>query len=325
MVVVRRVASVMVVVAFLAGCGSNADDSGQSTTQDSVSIEHQFGTTQVPRGVENMRIVTLTAPATDAVLAMGLQPVAYSSADAVDAASARYPWQGELGDNVPFVPIPAADTLPVEDIATYAPDLVLGDFAVSTPESYARLSSIAPTVPAIGATVSSYDALTRILGDILGRTADADAAIARTDTALADTAEEYPALADKTALLAQYIPATQQIVVVADPDDGATSFYRALNMQIPDLGAAGVANGRLVVGPERLDVITSDLAIMLVNGGTVDQLEALPGYAELPSVRNGAMVVTDLPTIVALNTPSPLSLLYALDQVRLALAAIGRE
>ncbi|WP_285188682.1 ABC transporter substrate-binding protein [Rhodococcus sp. MEB041] len=325
----RRFATAVAVLTLLTAAGCSSDQASDAVPDSdaptgTVTIEHALGSTAIDRAElgSDPRIVALTAPAVDAALALGVQPVAFAS-DTTGAPDGRYPWQSELAADVPLIPVPVEGTLPIEEIASYAPDLILADFAASTPTQYEQLTALAPTIPVIGDTVSPYDALTRALGTALGREDDADAVIARTRTALADAAAELPGLAGRTALLSQYIPATQQLVVVADPDDGALAFYQELGMTLPAVDLPATAGNRLVVGPERVDVLNSDLVIILVNGGTAADLEALPGWADLPSVRSGGMLITDYATIIALNTPSPASLTYALEKVRPTLRSIA--
>ncbi|MGU3431645.1 ABC transporter substrate-binding protein [Actinomycetes bacterium M1A6_2h] len=309
----------LIVATAVAGCSTDAP-ADSSRNRPDTTIDHAFGTTTVI-GTPT-RIVTLTAPATDAVLALGMQPVAFM-ADVTGAPDGRYPWEGGLAADVPRIETVDGAALPAERIASYEPDLILADWGATTRGDYDRLSAIAPTVPQLGiGDGSTYDGLTRALGRILDKQDEADKVVAEVDTRLAETASQLPRLKGRTALLSQYIPATQQLVLVADPDDSASAFYEKLGMSLPVIDG-DVTGGRLTTSPERLDVLSSDLVIMLVNGGTGADLEKLPGYRDLPSVRSGGMFVTDYATVVALNTPSPLSIDYALDQVTPFLKSIG--
>jgi iron complex transport system substrate-binding protein len=58
--------------------------------------------------------------------------------------------------------------------------------------------------------------------------------------------------------------------------------------------------------------------MVLTNGA--DPAE-IPGYADLPAVAAGAALEMDYAAAVALNTPTPLSIPYALDLLRPALEA----
>ena len=56
----------------------------------------------------------------------------------------------------------------------------------------------------------------------------------------------------------------------------------------------------------------ADLLAFLVNGGDERDLSDIPGFCSLP----GTVAVLDYPTIVGLNTPSALSVPYALEWLR---------
>ncbi len=86
---------------------------------------------------------------------------------------------------------------------------------------------------------------------------------------------------------------------------------------------AGVAFGRVMLSPERVDALVADLLVILPNGGTEQDLMALPGFDRLPSVANGGLAVVDYPTVVAFNVPSSLSIGYALDELRPQLEALA--
>ncbi|GGG13431.1 iron ABC transporter substrate-binding protein [Rhodococcoides trifolii] len=314
----RVLLAAALIATAVTGCSTDAPT--ESIQDRTTTVDHTFGTTTVAGNPT--RIVTLTAPATDAVLALGLQPVAYM-ADVTGAPDGRYPWESALAADVPRIDSVDGAALPAERIASYEPDLILADWGAATKGDYDRLSAIAPTIPQLGTgDGSTYDGLTRALGRIVDKQSKAENVVAAVDTRLAETATRLPQLKDRTALLSQYIPATQQLVLVADPDDSASAFYEKLGMSLPVVDG-DVTGGRVVTSPERLDVLSSDLVIMLVNGGTAADLERLPGYGDLPSVKSGGMFVTDYATVVALNTPSPLSIDYALDQVTPFLTSIG--
>jgi hypothetical protein len=60
------------------------------------------------------------------------------------------------------------------------------------------------------------------------------------------------------------------------------------------------------------------MVLMLTNGA--DPAE-VPGYDQLPAVQAGAAQVVEMDAAFALNTPSPLSLRYVLEQIRPTLEA----
>jgi iron complex transport system substrate-binding protein len=132
--------------------------------------------------------------------------------------------------------------------------------------------------------------------------------------------EELPGLEGHTVAMANYVPG-DAIYVVADPEDGASTFFRQLGIEVdPELvELADGAAGRAELSLEQVELLDSDLLVLLTNGADPTEI---PGYDNLPAVRSGAVAVLDVPTITGLNTPSNLSVPYALDAVRPALEAL---
>jgi len=233
-----------------------------------------------------------------------------------------YPWESEVDDSA--VELDRASmtqvgaSLPEEQIAGFAPDLILGSFAVADQEDFDRISKIAPTVAALGdVQVDPWESQVEVLGRILGEEDRAAEIIANTNGTVDGLADRLPALSGKTAVLSQFVFATGQLVVVADPDDGASAVFRRLGLTLPPtlVEEAGATGGRLTLSPERVDALNADLVVMLPNGGTRDDLMRLPGFAQLPSVQPGGLAVEDYATVVGFNTPSSLSLQYSLGLI----------
>lgn len=105
------------------------------------------------------------------------------------------------------------------------------------------------------------------------------------------------------------------MMIVADERDGSSVFFQQLGMTMyPPVAEEGEPTGdaRISVSTERSDLLQADLLTFLVNGGDESDLADIPGFDRLP----GAVAVLDYPTIVGLNTPSPLSIPYSLEQLR---------
>ena len=143
--------------------------------------------------------------------------------------------------------------------------------------------------------------------------------ISDADEQAAALAAELPGLEGKTYALANYVPG-DAIYVVADPEDGAATLFAQLGLAIdPDLLAlADGEAGRVTLSLERVGDLDADLLILLTNGADPNEV---PGYAGLPAVQSGAVSVLDVATITGLNTPTPLSVPYALEAIRPALDA----
>ncbi|GAF42430.1 ABC transporter substrate-binding protein [Rhodococcus wratislaviensis] len=309
-----------------AGCTANSDAGEASNRQ--TTVDHHFGTTTV-EGTPS-RIVATSSQWVDALLEFGVQPVAYLSAGAMGDERGLYPWESEVDDSA--VELDRASmtqmgaSLPEEHIGGFAPDLILGSFAVADQEDFDRISKIAPTVAALGdVQVDPWESQVEVLGRILGEEDRAAEIIANTNGTVDGLADRLPALSRKTAVLPQFVFATGQLVVVADPDDGASAVFRRLGLTLPPtlVEEAGATGGRLTLSPERVDALNADLVVMLPNGGTRDDLMRLAGFAQLPSVQQGGLAVEDYATVVGFNTPSSLSLQCSLGRITPQLEAVG--
>ncbi|PZF80830.1 ABC transporter substrate-binding protein [Jiangella anatolica] len=293
----------------LAACGGDDGDAAPAAgTTDAVTVEHQFGTTEIT-GVPE-RIVTIDLQWTDVMLAMGVEPVGYS----VDAfmPESGVPWQ-ELPADAEALPL--VDGPPIEQIAALEPDLIVGSYSIADQGVYDQLAAIAPTIAgADELQVTPWQDLVRTAGEILGEPDRAEEVIEDVDGEVAAVAAALPGLAGKTFSLAQYVVG-DSMYVVADEQDGSSVFFQQLGMTMfPAVRDEGEATGdtRIMVSPERSDLLRADLLAFLVNGGDESDLADIAGFDQLP----GTVAVLDYPTIVGLNTPSPLSIPYALEQLR---------
>lgn len=310
---IRRVMPVVlgvVLVAVTAGCGpSGAKESDAAQALDSpVKIAHKFGSTTVKAVPE--RVVTIDMQWTDVMLSMGKKPVGHS----VDKLMPKsgVPWQ-ELPKSAK--PLSLDDGVPVEKIAALKPDLIVGTFSITDKATYDQLSAVAPTIPALDSKqVTPWQDLVRTAGKVLDKPAKAKQVIESVDAKVEATAKDLPGLEGKTFALAQYIVG-DSMYIVADEKDGSSVLFQQLGMTLyPPVVKEGkkAKQARVNVGTERADLLRADMLAFLVNGGDRSDLADIPGFDKLP----GTVAVLDYPTVVGLNTPTPLSIPYALDELR---------
>ena len=322
----RRPLTVAVTIAIaialgVAACGggdeptSGADASAGDDAAGSVTIDHLYGSTTLA-GVPE-RIVSLDSQWTDVLVALDAPPAA-AALDPV-ATEGRFPWQDDMPDSVE--PIPVDDNaIPYEAVAAARPDLIVITYFAPDQEAYDRLSEIAPTIPLLGdEQVDPWQDIATAAGQILHDEDGAAALIDDATEAAAAVRAELPGLEGKTYALANYVPG-DAIYVVADPDDGASRFFAELGLQIdPDLlEIADGEAGRVALSLEQIDQLDADLLLMLTNGAETSEIT---GYDSLPAVQSGAVALLDVEDVTGLNTPSPLSVPYALERIRPALEA----
>jgi iron complex transport system substrate-binding protein len=316
----RALVAVVVALAVLGavGCGSGDDsgsDDGEAGAEEagSVSVEHSYGTTEVP--VRPERIVALDTQWTDVLLALDTPPVGYLSEATVEG---ELPWRGDRLDGI--TSIEATDSLPYEQIAELQPDLILVTYLAAEQADYETLSDIAPTIPTLTANqVDSWQDMARTAGTFLDASDEADALIEEVDGAVRQVADELPGLEGKTFALVNFVPG-DAFYVVADPEDGANVVFDQLGLELPPrlLEAADDVSGRVELSLEQAELLDSDVLVLFTNGGEPTEIA---GYNQLPAVTGGAVAVLELADVIGLNTPTPLSVPYALDLIRPALEA----
>jgi iron complex transport system substrate-binding protein len=316
--------------ALLAACGGDgAGDTASSATGAAppsasaseasypVTIEHARGQTTIEERPE--RIVSLNVQWTDAVLAMGQRPVAYVL-DSAGQETEPYPWHAE--QVAASTRIDAAGTVPFEQIASQRPDLILVTYLAIEQDVFDQLAAIAPTIGMLGdLDVDTWQSQVEVMGRVLGEPARAAAVIADVEGQIDGLAAELPGLDGKTYVAANYV-AGDGIYVVADPEDGASTFFYRLGMEIdPDILALDPqAVGRVHLSFEQVGLLDADFLGVLTNGA--DPAE-LPGWEELNAVRNGSLVDFSFADVVGINTPTPLSMPYEIDLLRPALEAVA--
>lgn len=291
------------------GGGEDATEAAANPLDEPVTIEHAFGETEIDAVPE--RVVTIDLQWTDIMLAMGVEPVGYTI-DPTSTSEGGMPWQ-EISEEAEALSL--TDGPPIEEIAALEPDLILGMHTIADEETYTLLSEIAPTIAnPTDLEVAPWQDLVTIAGQMLNDTDAADEVIASVESEVATAAEELSGLEGQSFALGQYVVG-DAIYIVADEIDGSSLFFQDLGMTLyPPVVEEGEETGdpRVVVSTERADLLEADLLAFLVNGGDEDDLADIPGFDELP----GTVALLDYETTVGLNTPSPLSVPYALQELR---------
>ena len=97
--------------------------------------------------------------------------------------------------------------------------------------------------------------------------------------------------------------------------------FQQLGMEIhPDVLAAAAGGPRVELSFEQVDMLQADLLVVHTGGGDPSDV---PGYDALPAVSAGAVSELGFAEVVGLNTPTPLSIPFALDLLRPALEAVA--
>ncbi|WP_199424428.1 iron-siderophore ABC transporter substrate-binding protein [Actinotalea solisilvae] len=328
----RRSTGIAVAVAAtlaLAACGGTSDgtddDAGatEAPAGDSafpVTIEHALGSATIEEQPE--RVVTIGWGSQDTVLALGTVPVGVPlDGFAGDPETGLLPWTQEaveeLGGELPttFVDLPEVD---VEAVAELAPDLILATYSGISPEVYAQLELIAPTVayPDQPWLVSWQDQTT-INGRALGQEAEAEQLVADMEELLARTGADNPELAGTTFAYVYASPdGTLSAYVEGDP---RIDMLTGLGMELaPGVAGLEAPEGTFFVnlGTESTDLLDdADVLITWFNDEEEQAtVEALGTFAAIPAVQRGSYLpILDRQLGMAMSTTTALSLPWGLE------------
>ena len=192
-------------------------------------------------------------------------------------------------------------------------------------DPYRGLADVATTIFPKSNKVETWESQIETLGRVLDREDDAGRIIEEGHKVTDGIVADLPGLNGKTAVLSQFIFSSQQLAVVADPEDGAAQVFDSIGLSVPEnlVNSPDISHGRIVLSAERLDVLTADLVVMLPNGGTREELEKLPGFSSLPAATGGGLAVVDYATVVGINLPSKASVEFSLNKIRPQLQTIG--
>jgi iron-siderophore transport system substrate-binding protein len=168
-------AGALLAVAPLAGCTEATDEGEDETRSPTLQVAHAQGSARVPGSSD--RVVALTPDSLDAAIALGVVPV--GAATSADGTLPSY--LGEVGRRIR--PLGPAFRLDIPAIKRLDPDVIVGTLERQGTR-YGTLNRIAPTVMTQD-TGHSWEVNTRLDGEALGRTDQAEALLTRYDRRVA--------------------------------------------------------------------------------------------------------------------------------------------
>ncbi|MEJ3655389.1 iron-siderophore ABC transporter substrate-binding protein [Actinomycetes bacterium KLBMP 9759] len=323
MIVARRVLLALsaVLAVTLAACGSPpapppspAAPSGGGAFP--VTITHRFGNTVIPE--EPKRVVSLGYTDQDAILALGVVPVAIREFTG-NQPSATWPWaQDELKGQQPVV---LNGEIGAETLAALDPDLIVAVSAGLTQAQYDLFSQIAPTISQPAAFVdygTPWQDATRMIGNALGRAPEAETLVTGLEARFAQVRAQYPVLAGRTVAGTRPSSNDNANFFVWGPQDLRGRFFDSLGMPVPPVFADLAKDAFYAsLSTEELGKLDTADAVVLITASAAERatFEALPGYPRLKAVREGRFFVFDDQLSAALSFSSVLSLPEALDRI----------
>ncbi|GAB5492670.1 MAG: hypothetical protein Phog2KO_28850 [Phototrophicaceae bacterium] len=282
-----------------------------------VTIEHQFGSTIIEEAPQ--RVVAIGYTEQDALLALGVQPVAVRYWYG-DAPNAIFPWAEDFADGEPPIVLNMAyGSLNYEAILELEPDLISAVGAGLTQEEYDTLSQIAPTTTQTSDYINfgmPWQESTQMIGDSVGKSAEAEAIIADTEALFVDVREQFPSIEGQSIAVVYNDGGTFGFFTA---QDARGRFFDDLGFTIPDelveiAGDSFYAN----ISEERIDLLDQDVIaivnLQFIEGGR-EALENDPFFGQLEAVQNNQVIYLDAQSEDALAFSSPLSLAFAIEAV----------
>jgi iron complex transport system substrate-binding protein len=218
----------------------------------------------------------------DALLALGVVPVATTEWYGKHP-GAIFPWaKDDLGDAPRPTVLDDTDGIEIEKVAAQRPDLIVGVYSGMTEKEYSALSKIAPTIaqpkgePDYG---SSWQEETLTSGKAVGKPAEAQALVDKTEQLVADTAAKHPEFAGETAA----IVADYQGVFVYGPKDVRSRLLEELGFTYPKpLVDAFPKEFGGQLSDERIDALDLGVLVWFADGDrSKAQIKHNPLYSKL--------------------------------------------
>lgn len=277
-----------------------------------LTLEHKFGTTTIDQ--KPTRVVSLSYVGHDNLLAFGVKPLAVREWYG-DYPFSVWPWaQDALGDHQPLV---LKGELNIEQIASLAPDLILGLASGITQEQYELLSAIAPTL-APEAKYTDYSTPWQVLaltqGKALGEAEKATAMIGAIEMQIAGIVKAHPDWQGKTAAVTFYYDGNPGGYTSIDT---RAQLLKRLGLSTPKAIDDAAAKGAfyLTISPEDLSPLEADVLLWLLAGEQFKDVKDLALRKSMRAYKEGREVVVNDLLSGAFSFSSLLSLPYALDEL----------
>ncbi len=275
-----------------------------------VTVEHRFGTTEIPSEPE--RVVTVGYTDQDITLALGVVPVGVG--DFLGGYEWRTrPWaQDALGGAKPEVV--SGQELNYEAIAAQRPDLIIAVNAGLQKGDYEKLSQIAPTVGQTGDYIDfgmPWDEQTLLVGKALGREAQAEQVVADVKAKFEQVRADHPEFEGKTAVLAYGGPDGYGAYATQDT---RSRFLTDLGFKVPErIDELAGDSFFIQFSQEQFRLMDQDVVVMY---GAQKDILANPVFKRLDAVKEDRVIYVDLTDQFAgaLGFASAISLPFLLDE-----------
>ena len=297
----------------------------EATSAYPVTIEHKYGSTTIEKFPERIVLVGLTEQ--DAMLALGVVPVATSEWYG-KRPGAIFDWAKDKLGSAPVPVVLNSVEINFEQIAGLKPDLIVALYAGITQDTYNTLAKIAPTVAQPKEYVDygiPWQELTRKIGLIVGKSAEAEALIAKVDSDFAAAKAAHPEFEGKTGVVASTWGFAEGNYYAYHSQDPRNRFMTTLGFTVPaEVDKLAGKEYGATISLERLDIVDVDALVWITLGDKeIQEQKSSALYSKTKATKEGRdifLVETD-PVYDALNFMTVLSIPFALEKMTPRLAA----
>lgn len=317
-----NMAIIFSLIMLLSACtNNNISNEVSSVNEDSafpVTIADAFGTTTIKN--KPKKIITLAWGSTDAVLALGITPIAIEQQTYGSDDSKMLPWVNEFIVNnnleIPTI-LPQITAEPAyEKIASLKPDLILATYSGITKQQHALLSAIAPTVGYPDKPWSTpWREVVSTTAKAVGEVEKANQILADFDEKIATKVSQNQQLQNKTVAMVWDMPGN---LYVYEPTDPRMQFIQELGL-VTAPSVKELSNGGdsffYSLSLEKTSKLTSDILVSFADNEVEQTRFINSSYAKnMQQIQTGAIAkITGTSLIAAVSPPTVLSLPWALD------------
>lgn len=316
---------------LLSGCAGTSGSPSETSAAGAadafpVTISSALGDTTIDTQPE--RIATWGWGATDAVLALGIQPVAIPSDDYSGGDDRMPPWISDaveaLGGTPPEILDSAAEEIPLEALLKTEPDVLLAPYSGLTQKEYDAVTAAGIPVVAYpdAPWTTPWRDVISITGEALGLTAEADGLLADLDAQVADAAAAHPEFSDTTIA---YVDDDVDTFYMYLPSDARVEILEDLGFVTPasvtDLDT-GDGTFYTTVSYESLDKIDAQVIFTQAEDqATLDEFLSSDRGNLIPAVKKGAVAAMVGAENASAMSPTALTLPWVLPTLTEKLAA----
>ncbi|RKW70280.1 ABC transporter substrate-binding protein [Galactobacter caseinivorans] len=335
---VAATAAAGLIALTVSACGANAgsgaaessspgpDASGAAAEAFPVKVKSVYGETEIKEEPE--RVVSVSWVNGDTALALGVVPVAVpkvtwgmNANNSTDWADAKLDslGAGKGSDKAPtFFDEPVGDVA-YDAIADADPDVILAAYSGLTKEQYEKLSKIAPVVgPGVAAYGTPWEQSTEMIGQALGKSAEAKQLITDTEATIKKAADANPQLKGKTFIAGNFEP-NQGGINVYTSADNRPRLLTALGMKEAPVVKANEKPGAFFFNysAEKADELDSQIFFTwFPEGQNKESIEKDKLLNRIPAITKGGLVGTsDNQLLLSVSAANPLSLAWGADKI----------